>query len=288
MPAGQNHHYLPQSYQRGWKGGGDRVHVYQWRHDRLVCAPKSTRSTGGRDGLYYIPMAPPDERDHMEEVFWRKVDQWGADGLQALRDGGSGAMAPVHLERLAIWLLSLELRNPRKIVQIELKAKTHVLELCSEKGYDAFRKPHHPVAFEDFRAALDQPGLTEHGAYCLQSLVLNTPIRKRLVTMDWQVVTLTNAEPLLTSDIPLIRYRGLKHDDGLMLLALSPVEFLAIFNLGSIDMKRSIELNIRDGVFVEAMNKFVVRHKLDYVYGVDDSQMDFVRRHWAISETRNA
>ena len=70
-----------------------------------------------------------------------------------------------------------------------------------------------------------------------------------------------------------------------MLLPLSSDEFLAIFNSGGIDMVQSIEANIRTGVFVEAINKYVVQNKIDYVYGVDNSQMEFVSRYWEDSET---
>jgi hypothetical protein len=32
------------------------------------------------------------------------------------------------------------------------------------------------------------------------------------------------------------------------------------------------------------MNKYVVEHRIEYVYGVDDSLMAFVARYWGISE----
>jgi hypothetical protein len=32
------------------------------------------------------------------------------------------------------------------------------------------------------------------------------------------------------------------------------------------------------------MNKYVVEHRIDYVYGVDDSLLEFVARHWRVSE----
>jgi hypothetical protein len=113
-------------------------------------------------------------------------------------------------------------------------------------------------------------------------------VRQRLLEMDWQVVTVANSTPILTSDVPLIRYRGLKDDDGMWILPTAPDEFLVIFNHGDIDMVRSIEANLRDGVFIEAMNKYVVRHRIDYVYAADDSQRDVVRRYWAVSETPDA
>lgn len=67
MSVEQTHHYLPQSHQRGWADESGRVGVYRWRHDKLVCTPKPPKSTGGRKGLYYIPMAPPDGRNFMED-----------------------------------------------------------------------------------------------------------------------------------------------------------------------------------------------------------------------------
>lgn len=168
------------------------------------------------------------------------------------------------------------------------QAKTHVLESALAQDYDRHWRPHEPATLEAFGRALDQPGLTEHGAVCLRELVLNRPIREQLMRMDWQVVTVANSEPILTSDVPLIRYRGLEHDDGMWILPTATDAFLVIFNHGQIDMARSIERNIRDGVFVEAMNRYVVQHKIDYVYGIDDSHLDFVKRYWAVTETPDA
>jgi hypothetical protein len=283
ITAEQNHHYLPQHYQRGWMDAIGRVHVYRWRHNKIVCDPKPTKSTGSRKGLYHIPMAPPEMRNYMEDVFWRRIDQWGDDGLKLLRSNDPAAASKINLEKLAIYVLSFELRNPRKIAQIEAQAKEHVLGSCLVNDYAKHRRAHEPPTLEEFKLALEQPGLTEHGALLLRRLVLHNAIRKQLLQMDWQVVRVTNSVPILTSDVPLIRYRGLRHDDGMWLLPISTDEFLVIFNHGLVDMVRSIELNIRDGVFVEAMNKYVVRHKIDYVYGVDDSQIDFVKRHWELT-----
>lgn len=285
MTAEQHQHYLPQSYQRGWADASGRVHVYRWRHDRLVCDPKSTRSTGGRAGLYYTPMAPSDARNYMEDVFWRRIDQWGHDGLALLRSNDPAALSKFNLQRMAVYLQALVVRNPRRVAEIEWQARRHVLESCLVQDYDRHRRSHEPATLEEFKAALEQPGLTEHGAATLRAIVFNEEVRRKLMTMDWQVVTVSNSVPILTSDAPLIRYKGLAHDDGLMLLPLSSNEFLAIFNRGTIDMMRSIDVNIRDGVFVPAMNKYVVQHKIDYVYAIDDSQMDFVARYWAVSAT---
>jgi hypothetical protein len=284
MAATQNQHYLPQSYQRGWADAADKVHVYQWHHSKLVCAAKATKSTGREPGLYFSPMAPSGQRNVMEDSFWRLVDQWGADGLALLRSTAPGAAAKLDKERIAVFIMSLLWRNPIELARIDAEAKRHVASGVLTKDYDAHRRPHEPATLEEFVAMLNQPGLTEYGAQILRSFVLNQPIRAQLLSMNWQVVTVPDDQPILTSDAPVIRHRGLKDEDGMLILPLSANEFFVAFNNGGqIDMMRSIEVNIQDGIFVAAMNKSVVRQKVKYVYGIDDKMMDFVARHWAVS-----
>ena len=113
--------------------------------------------------------------------------------------------------------------------------------------------------------------------------------------MEWQVVTVpTTSDPILTSDVPIIGdtfttnatfvNRGLKHDDGCLILPLSTNEFFVAYNLGKIDMKKKISESVATGEFVRAMNKYVIEHRIDYVYSVDNSLMAFVARYWGISE----
>jgi len=103
--------------------------------------------------------------------------------------------------------------------------------------------------------------------------------------MEWQVVTVpTTSDSILTSDVPIIVNRGLKHDDGCLILPLSTNEFFVAYNLGKIDMKKKISESVATGEFVRAMNKYVIEHRIDYVYSVDNSLMAFVARYWGISE----
>jgi hypothetical protein len=112
-------------------------------------------------------------------------------------------------------------------------------------------------------------------------MVENKNIRDQILTMEWQVVTVpTTSDPILTSDVPIIINRVLKDDDGCLILPLSTNEFFVAFNLGKIDMKKAISESVATGRFVRSMNKYVVEHRIEYVYGVDDSLMAFVARYW--------
>ena len=241
MSADQNQHYLPQSYQRGWIDGSGRPHVYRWVYDKLVCEPKSTKSTGGHDGLYFIPMAPRDKQNFMEDVFWKRVDQWGADGLALLRTNDPAAAARIDKDRLATFVMPFFFRNPNRVQYFNAWAKEHVLNGCLKNDYAKYRRPHEPATFEEFKAALERPGMSELGAQCLRYMVANTALRDQMLKMEWQVVTVpTTSDPILTSDVPIIINRGLKDDDGCLILPLSTNEFFVAYNLGKIDMKKEI------------------------------------------------
>ena len=102
--------------------------------------------------------------------------------------------------------------------------------------------------------------------------------------MEWQVVTVpTTSAPVLTSDVPLIINGTLKDDDGCLILPLSTNEFFVAYNLGKIDMKKEISEAVATGSFVRSMNKYVVEHRIDYVYGINDRMMAFVARYWGIA-----
>jgi len=286
MSADQNQHYLPQSYQRGWIDASGRPHVYRWAYDKLVCEPKATRSTGGRDGLYFIPMAPPGKQNVMEDVFWKQIDQWGADGLALIRTNDPVAATIVNKARLATFINSFLLRNHNGVKDYNDLAKEHVLNGCRKHGYAKYRRPHEPATLEEFTAALVQPGMTEFAAQWLRYDVENKAIRDQLLTMEWQVVTVPpTSDPILKSDVPIIINGGLKNEDGCLILPLSTAEFFVAFNLGKLDMKKEISESVATGRFVRAMNKYVVEHRIDYVYGVDDSLMAFVARYWGVSES---
>src|ERR1700730_5166301 len=285
MSADQNQHSLPQSYQRGWIDTSGRLHVYRWTYNKLVCEPKATKSTGGRNGLYFIPMAPPGMQNRMEDGFWKRIDQWGADGLALLRSNDPAAPAKLNKDRLATFVMSFLFRNPNMVKYLNAHAKESVLNGCRKDDYAKHRKPHEPATFEEFKVALEQRGMTELAARALRQQVGNKAIRDEILKMEWQVATVpTTNDPILTSYVSIIINRGLKHDDGCLILPLSTNEFFVAYNFGKIDMKKKISESVATGGFVRAMNKYVVEHRIDYVYGVDDSLMAFVARHWEISE----
>jgi len=210
----------------------------------------------------------------------KKIDQWGADGLSLLRNKSPSSAHHLNRERLAIFVISFLFRNPRKISEFEARAREHVRTSCLKDDYLTHRHPHEPATFEEFLNRMNQPGLTEVGAKLLRHAVCHAAIRAHILTMDWQVVTVTNGASILTSDVPLITYKGLKEDDGLLILPLSSDEFFVAFNRGRHDMVRWINASIEHGKFIEEMNKHVIQNRIEFVYGADRSQLSLVATHW--------
>jgi hypothetical protein len=277
----QQHHYLPQFYQRRWAATDGRVFVYQRPHHHVVVAPKSTKATGKWGGLYTVPGVPPERANELEDKFWLRIDQWGSDSLDVLESPDPAHAAKLVRERWAIFVMSLFCRNPQQVARINTAAKDHYTKSPTDlaSNYAAMRRPHEPDSYEEFMALLQQPGISEFGAKILRSFTLNDAIREHVLAMDWHVVTLSNNPvPLLTSDNPVIRYKGLKDPDGLLMLPLGPNEFFVAFNRGEIDMRKWIGQSNSHGHFIESMNQYVCQKAIKYVYGSDDTQLAFVER----------
>ena len=157
MSTDQYQHYLPKSYQRGWINAAGRLYVYQWAYNKLVCKPKVPKSTDDRDGLYFVPMALPDQQNLMEDKFWKRIDQWGADGLALLRS--PAAAAKMNKVGWTKFIMSLIFRNPNGVKNFNTWATGSVLNGCLKADYAKYQLPHEPASFDKFQ---DAPETTRH------------------------------------------------------------------------------------------------------------------------------
>ena len=173
-------------------------------------------------------------------------------------------------DRWAVFLLALIFRDPASIARINLSARHHYEMDFSEFAprYDELRQEHEPATFEEFIAAFDRPGLSEFGGLILQSFAFNKPIREQLLAMDWQVVDVDDPRvELMTSDSPVIRFKGLKDPDGLLMLPLGPRRFFVAYNGSPLEMRSEIDRSIVEGHFLESMNDYVVQSAIRFAYG---------------------
>jgi len=89
--------------------------------------------------------------------------------------------------------------------------------------------------------------------------------------MDWQVVDIENPRAdLLTSDSPVIRFKGLKDPDGLLILPLGTRRFFVAYNGSPLDMRSEIDRAIVHGHFMESMNDYVVQSAIRFACGANE------------------
>jgi hypothetical protein len=89
----------------------------------------------------------------MEDVFWKRIDQWGADGLALLRTNDPAAAARINKDQLATFVMSFLFRNPNRVKYFNARAKENVLNGCLKDDYAKHRRPHEPPTFEEFKMA---------------------------------------------------------------------------------------------------------------------------------------
>jgi Protein of unknown function (DUF4238) len=278
----QEHHYLPQFYQRRWGDENGRLIVYQRPHDRVIASLKPTKATGKRAGLYTVAGVPLERANELEDRFWRKIDQWGADAIVALESSDPIQMRKLNKERWSIFVTSLLVRNPIEVERINVAVRSYYENNFSrfKEEYEILCKDYEPSTFAEFMALFREDGLVELTAKILHAFILNEQVRRQLMSMNWDVVSVTNSTiQLLTSDNPIIRHKGLKDDDCLLMLPIGPNEFFVAHNAGPKDMLSEINRSIKYSQFLYSMNKYVVAHAVAYVYGSDASHLDFVERH---------
>jgi hypothetical protein len=100
----------------------------------------------------------------------------------------------------------------------------------------------------------------------------------KIANMIWGVRKL---KPLnlsfLTSDVPLLNQNGLAHADSFLILPLSPIEVLIATN----NRKTMNDvLGRTDNRLVRLVNENIVHQANKYIFGLDDTHLRFIKRHW--------
>ena len=216
----------------------------------------------------------------------KPLDDAAARALQRIMSGGT---SPWDSEERSAWtryLLSLIFRNPEAVRTI----KDHMTEMWDvgiralEENYASRRRPTDPPTFEEYYARTNPAAAQISATNMLAEIINNDRIGPTIFDMDWSRVDLRRSNlPLLFSDRPLDRPLGLGDRRAYIALPIAPY---ALF-LASHDP--DLSTSIAHGNHTEAvrkMNKTVVSQAREYVWGVDDSQLAFVKRHMGTAPQR--
>jgi hypothetical protein len=274
MELPRNHHFKPVFFLSRWVGRDGRLCEMKLIHGKLVAKRPYPAGTGYIKDLYRTDGVPDDISQDLEIKFMSPLDNAAARALSNLASD-----MPLSADERTAWahfLLSMLYRN-RECVEL---LKMHMTEIRSEAtlalepDWAAQRSPLDELTLADASAARKPAAANIDAANMLVDIIANSRAVPDIVKMHWMRIDLRKSTiPLLTSDRPLV-FVGLSHPKAHMALPIGPHDLF----VAAIDehLTKAL-LNVDPTKLAWEMNRDVVSSARQFVWGVDDGQIDFVR-----------
>jgi hypothetical protein len=130
-------------------------------------------------------------------------------------------------------------------------------------------------AIEEFRAELSEERLERLKLQLLQMNMDSEFLGTALNRMQWAVIHFDETHHmLLTSDRPIVVTNGLAHADSHIVMPISPRRiFIAANNQETV---KNLHDMAKAGGIAQRLNNRMARQARRYVYGVDDSALQFI------------
>ncbi|PDT86900.1 hypothetical protein CO669_28480 [Bradyrhizobium sp. Y36] len=267
-----DHHFNPRFYLGQWKGPDERVCELRLIRGKMVAKRKFPQNTGALKDLYRIDGVSDDIAQNLETQCFSPLDGRAAKVLRKLVAG----VPELPLEDRASWarfLLSLLYRNREGVKLI----KDHMADLvratiaASEADWVKRRKPEETRSLAEALADRELGYAGTRAANIIADIISNHRALPDILRMNWVVLDLSNStRALLTSDRPVF-FGALSNPLAYIALPLGPYDlFVAAY-----DDRFNKSLDATEAVY--RMNRDVVSNAREFVWAVDDSQVDFIR-----------
>ncbi len=279
MDLPRKHHYNPQFALRRWVGSDGMLCEMRQVNGVVTPRRRHPRRTGMVRDLYRVEGVAEENSQDLEIKFMSPLDNGAAVVLDRLITG-----KPLDTEQRLAWaryLLSMLYRHPDGVETI----KTHMAEMWRE-GTDAletdFAKMQAtrglPITTLAEETAKRDPGAAgKSAANMIADIIGNSRAVPDIAAMPWMCVDVRQSKfSLLTSDRPLVMSAGLADPLCYLALPLSPHQ---LFVASHDDRYAKTLPGAAHSRIVKAMNRDVVRQAREFVWGTDDAQLEFVRKH---------
>jgi hypothetical protein len=272
MELPRNHHFKPVFFLSRWTGKDGRLCEMRLIRGKLVVKRPHPEGTGYIKDLYRTDGVPEDISQDLEIKFMSPLDNGAATALSKL-----AVDAPLSAGERMAWarfLLSMLYRN-RECVEL---IKTHMTEIRSEATLalepDWATQHGHETTLAEAAAARKPAAADIDASNMLVDIIANSRALPDIARMHWKRIDLRKSTiPLLTSDRPLV-FVGLSHPKAHMALPIGPYDlFVAVFD----EKITKALLKVDPTKLAWEMNRDVVSSARQFVWGVDDGQIDVVR-----------
>lgn len=267
MQEGQKHHYIPIFYLKQWTGADGRLCEYSRPYDKVKAYRRYPSQTGFSYGLNTLATYPAPVSEIVERKLMQAIDSKAAAALRSLLANDICALDANGRSSWARFIISLMRRTPEAVKDIGDRLRASIVELG--RSYT----PPKEVTAEELEA--DLTGHVERRKALLLQDLMNSPlIGNMLINMRWTVANFAKTKhKLLTSDRPFIMTNGIGHPNSHIVVPISPTQcFYAAATIGEEIKLKSLSA----AEFIFLLNNKMAAQARQFVYGVDDTELDFV------------
>lgn len=277
MSDPSRHHYIPAFYLRQWATNGFLCEMRKIR-GKIIVSTKAPDATGFQKDLYKIEGVTPEIAQHFERTFMQMVDTEAANAMRKIPAGRSETWSVRERDAWVRFLLSLVFRNPEAVAVV--KAEMHRIWNESfqvvRNNYESYKQPGDPDTPEEYLARTNPNSPAIAASNFLQRMMNSEAIANAMLKLRWGRVHFPDSRwTLVTSDRPLDLPHGLGTKDSYMVLPIGPRTIFTGSNeplsLSGLSARKQAEM-VRD------LNVRTVSMARQYVWAVDDSARDFVRK----------
>jgi hypothetical protein len=273
------HHFNPAFSLQPWTGNDGLLCEMRRINGRVTACRKHPNATGFEKNLYRTDGVPPDQEQHLEVKFMTPLDTAADLALKRIIQGDP---TPWDSEQCSAWvryIFSLMFRNPAAVRSI----RSHMLELWDvsiealEANYAELRRPTDPATFEEYFARTNPVAPQMRATNMIAEIIDNHRLGPTVLAMNWSRINLPGSNvTLLNSDRPVDQPLGLRDARAYIAFPIGPSTLF----LASNDATLAGRIAHGDHTkVVKLMNKAIVSQAREFVWGVDDSQLPFVKKH---------
>jgi hypothetical protein len=277
MSEPDKHHYLPVFYLSRWSQSDGKVIRYYRPHQAIVASPIAPKNTGFEHGLYRLEGYVPEAQNTIEKNFMAPVvDDPASRALDILIKRDNSSLTPGHRMAWTRFLMSLHVRNPGKMEQINNKADHRLRQslLTNPEEYEAVLGADDPPTLVEWVEQKAPEIWSNFGKEILPDIIMHPPTVDAIIRMHWWTIGIEDGFPdLLTCDRPVYMSHGVMDERCFIALPLSP-QFVFIATRTQSTFDRVMSPGIK--AVTKLINETMVMQAEKYVYGAHDRHLRFV------------
>ena len=269
------HHYVPQFLLGPWaENNPDRkLEVFRLDLPNISSSRHTPKYTGFDDDLYALTkeVVAGMEKQAIEKKFLMSVDHRGSVARSKLESQGLKSLSDEERVDWARFLMSLRIRQPEIVHQLQKEAKEHLRKSLNEnpEEYDKLITDGEPETLEEWTES-QYPRLIDNiGLSFFHELIDNPHYGNRILQMKWWIWDFSGVSyELLLSDHPCIFTSGIDDPNCVIALPISPKKaFIAtqddnVANRLRQSRTRELAVSLNESSVLQARVRIYARYQL--------------------------